>query len=211
MPTTWSAFYPDVLPDLPGAPAPMVDHYLRNAAIEFCERSKAWVVDLAPVDAVAGQMKYVLPLPIDTELAEIQEARFSSNRITPKAPAFLVAQHGNWATEVGTPIHYTHESTDSILLIPAPADTAIGAIKIRATIRPALNAAAIDDWLYSRYRFAIAAGCKALMMVMANKPWTNADLAVVNAGIFESTVTKATGAAANGFTNARPRFSGKMC
>lgn len=211
MAKAWSAFYPDVLADLPGAPAPMVDHYLRNAAIEFCERSKAWVVDLDLIDAVAEQMEYTLPMPTGAELVEIKTAWFLGEKITPKSPGYLAANYDDWTAEVGTPEHYTHESTDAVMLVPAPADAASDALKIKAAIRPTPDATEIDDWFYNHYRLAIAAGCKALLMVMADKPWSNADLAVINASMFEAVIAKATGAAANGFTNAKPRFSGRFC
>lgn len=207
----WSAFYPDVLPELPGAPLPMVDHWLRNAAIEFCERSKAWVVDLASIDAVAGQMAYALPLPTGTELVEIKAALFLGEKITPKAPGYLSGKYGDWRMEIGTPAHYTHQSTDAVLLVPAPADAAVGAIKIKTAIRPSPTATGVDDWFFNKFRIAISAGCKAMMMAMADKPWATVDLAVANAGLFEAAITKATGAAANGFTTARPRFSGGFC
>ena len=210
MAKVWSTFYPDVLPDLPGAPLPLVDHYLRNATIEFCERSKAWVADLTVIDAVAGQMEYALPLPTGAELVEIKAALYLGEAITPKTHDYLADKYGDWQVEVGYPAHYTHQTTDEVLLVPAPTDAATGALKIKAAVRPSPTAADVEDWFYSRYRLAIAAGCKALMASMTDKPWTNADRAVINAGMFDAAITKATQAAAGGFTNARPRFSGSF-
>lgn len=204
----WSAFYPDVLPELPGAPLPVVDHYLRNATIEFCERTRAYVVDLALIDAVAEQMSYPLVMPADTELVDVVSAKYLGESITPKSPGYLDDKYGDWTVETGTPEHYTHQATDAILLVPAPADAATDALKIKASIRPALSATGVDDWFFNLYRLSLAAGCKAKMMAMKDVTWADPERVALNLGAFESAIVKATGAVANGFTRARPRFSG---
>lgn len=215
----WSLFYPDVLPELPGAPLPLVDHWLRNAAIEFCERSKAHVETLVPVDAVASQMAYVLPMPTDgapvpvtlNELVEIVSVRFSGEKLTPRAPQFLDTKYDDWEAEVGTPADYTQADTENVLLVPAPADAAVGAIVVRAALKPTSTATGIADWLYSQYRQALCAGAKAKMMAMENQPWTRPDLVALNLGIFEEAISKATTSASDGHVRSRPRFSGSFC
>jgi hypothetical protein len=204
----WSAFYPDVLPELPGAPLPMVDHWLRNVTIDFCERSKAYVADLALIDAVAEQMSYPLVMPAGTELVDVVSAWFIGEEITPKSPGYLKDKFGDWMAETGTPEHFTHQATDAIMLVPAPADAATDALKIKASIRPALTATGVDDWFYSQYRLALAAGCKAKMMAMKDVPWADPERVALNLSTFEAAISKAIGAAANGFTRARPRFNG---
>ena len=211
MAKAWSAFYPDVIPDLPGAPFPLVDHHLRNAAIDFCERSKALVVDLDPIDAVSGLQAYDLPLPSGTDLVEIAGARFSGKKITPKSPAYLDANREDWNTEQGTPEHYTQQGKDSLLLVPIPQVDAATAIKIKAAVKPSNTSTGVDDWFYAQFRKAIAAGCKAVMMAMPDEKWSNPDRVALNAGIFDAAANDATGDAANGFTRARPRFSGGFC
>jgi hypothetical protein len=207
----WSTFYPDVLPELPGAPLPMVDHWLRNAVIEFCERSKALVADLDLINAVTGQPGYVLPAPTGTDMVEVVGAWFSGKKITPKSPLYLDGKYEDWATETGTPDHYTQQAKDSILLVPMPEADAVGALKIKAAIKPSATSTGVDDWIFAQFRKAIAAGCKAGMMAMPSVEWANPDRVALNASLFEDAVTKATEAAANGFTRAKPRYSGGFC
>jgi hypothetical protein len=207
----WSAFYPDVLPDLPGAPLPMVDHWLRNAAIELCERSKALVADLDLIDAVANQPGYELLMPTGSDLVEITSAWFSGKKITPKSPLYLDSHYEDWTAQVGTPEHYTQQGMDSVLLVPMPSADSAGAIKIKAAIKPSATATGVDDWLYAQFRKALAAGCKAGMMAMPGVAWANPDRVTLNAGLFEAAVSDAMASASNGFTRAKPRFSGGFC
>lgn len=215
----WSQFYPDVLPELPGAPLPLVDHWLRNAAIEFCERSKALVQTLTAIDAVASQMAYVLPMPADGgiapvtlyELVQIVSVRFNGAKLTPKAPLFLETKYDDWEAEVGEPEHYTQADTGSVLLVPAPADAVVGAIEVRAALKPAADATGVADWLYSQYRLALCAGAKAKLMAMEDKPWSRPDRVALNLAAFEEAISNATSAASDGHVRSRPRFSGSFC
>lgn len=206
----WSAFYPDLLPEVPEAPLPLVDQWLRNAAIEFCERSKALVVDLTLTDAVANQMSYLLVLAADTDLVEIITVWFSGKRITPKSPRFLEETYDDWQAETGTPLYYTQQNTGAILLVPAPSAAATGAIKIKAAVKPGLAATGIEDWIFSQSRQGLAAGAKAKLFAMNGVPWASPERIAINQAMFEATINKATGAAADGLVRSRPRFSGKF-
>lgn len=204
----WSAFYPDVLPELPGAPLLLVDHWLRNAAIEFCERSKAHVVDLVAMNAVANQMAYTLVPLAETEIVEIKAAWFSGNKLAPKGHTFLEDKYGDWTAAVGTPEYITQQASDVALLVPAPAASASGSIKIKAVARPAIAATGIHDWLFQQYRQALVAGCKAKMMAMDKVSWSSPDRVEYYLGQFEAAIDKATSAANSGFGKERPRYSG---
>ena len=209
---TWSAFYPDVLSELPGAPLPVVDDWLRNMAIEFCERSKAHVVDLDPVDAVANQMEYALDLPTGTELVEVVSAWFSGDKITPKSPAFLENKYGDWAAEIDTPQFYLQQDTENLLLVPAPSTAEVGAIKIKAAIKPTVTATGIDDWLFSQWHLALAAGAKSKMMAMGGGvSWESPSRVPMYSAVFEDAITRAMTGSANGFVRSRPRFAGTFC
>lgn len=207
----WSLFYPDTLPDLPGAPLPVVDHWLRNAAIEFCERSKVLVVDLTAMSAVADQMSYAITLASNTELVELISVKFSGEVVTPKSPAYLEAKYGDWQAETGTPEHYTQQDTANVLLVPAPAAAETGAIKLKVATKPGTAATGVEDWFFSQYRLAIVAGAKGKLMLMDGKPWSNPDRAAFNLALFEGAISTATGRTADGHVRARPRFSGSFC
>ena len=134
MATVWSAFYPDCLPELPGAPQPLVDHTLRNVAIDFCTRSKAHRADLAVIDADASVGTYALTLPAGTDLVEIIAARFDGYSLDPKAPEFLERQYDDWQTEVGTPTYHTRQSATLTLIAPVASADGAGTIRIESLL-----------------------------------------------------------------------------
>lgn len=209
----WSLFYPDILPELTGAPLPMVDHWLRNAAIEFCERSKAHRVNLTAINAVAEQMPYALAavLPTDTALVEIITVWYSGEKITPKSPLYLEDRYDDWTTEIGTPEFYTQQDSENILLVPAPAAAETSAIKIRAAIKPDTDATGVYDWLFANWRWSIGCGAKAKLLAMDKVSWANPDKATLAQTQFDDAIAAATTAASVGLVRSRPRFSGSFC
>ena len=207
----WPLFYSDVVPELPGVPYPLVDQWLRNTTIEFCERSKVYAVDLDPESAVANEGEYTLSLPTNTDLVEIRTVLFNGVPITPKTPQFLEEKYGDWLSKTGTPDHVTQRDTENYLLVPAPSAAATDAIKVKVAIKPGAAAAGVENWIFSQWRLALAAGAKSRMMLMGDVPWSNPNLAAVHLATFEDAVHKATNQASNGFVRARPRFSGSFC
>ena len=211
MDKAWSAFYPDLLLELPGAPLPLVDHHLRNVVIDFCERSKAYRVDLDPADAVAEQMGYAPTLAAGLDPVEILEVKFSGEVLTEKAPRYLSDKYGDWQSETGTPEHFTQQDGAEVLLVPAPADAAVDAIQVKVAAKPSLDATGVEDWIFSKWRLALVAGCKAAMMAMKDKTWSAPDRVEFYQGLFERALEDAKVAANNGFVRSKPRFSGRFC
>lgn len=207
----WTAFYPDALPELPEVPLPVLDHHLRNACIEFFTKSKAYVVDLSAIDTVASQMAYALALPQDTAIVEIRTVKLSGNPLTLKGHSFLSQKFGDWEAEIGTPEYYTQQSLDEVMLVPAPDTSGTGALKVKAALKPSASAPGVADWIFERWRVAMAAGAKAALMAEANKPWSNPERVALYQGVFDSALDDASSAANSGFGMERPRYSGRFC
>ena len=51
---SYSSLVKEVLPYVPFCPDTLVESNLRSATIEFCERSKAFVLDIDPINTIAG-------------------------------------------------------------------------------------------------------------------------------------------------------------
>lgn len=209
--SAWSAFYPDVLAEVLGAPEFIVDNALRNAAITFCERTHIWTQMLDPIDSVANQMEYDLDVPTRTNLVEIQAVWYSGRRIDPKSPRFLETTYADWTAETGTPAFYTQETPEVLLLVPMPTESLSESIKVRASLKPSSTATGVEDWIFARHRLDIAAGCKAALMTMTDQVWFSPDRSNHYRALFEAAIEKTTKSAANGLTAARPRFTGGFC
>lgn len=204
----WSAFYPFVIPELPGAPSPLVDFWLIQVAREFCERSRAWVETTPPVDAVQGQSAYSPTPPSETEIVQIVAVNYLGKPLNPKLPGELQKDYGNWQAKLGTPASFTSNGLGQALLVPVPDQSNAGAIVMNVAVKPTDTASGVADWVFSRWRNALAAGAKAKLMAMADKPWAQPDRVPLYQAMFEAAIADAVVAARDGFVLARPRARG---
>lgn len=206
----WSLFYPEVLPELPKVPVPLVDYWLRTAAIEFCERSKCHLVGLASLDSVANQGSYVIALAADTDLVELAAVRYQGETLDPVSPTFLETSYDDWESEVGCPEFYTQPDPSTVTLVPAPDASVAAAIRLRAAIKPGTAATGVDDWLFTKYHTQIAAGAKSKLMAMVSKPWSNPDEAPKQQTIFADGIDEAVVVSQRGFVRSRPRVTARF-
>ena len=64
---TYTSLVKDILPYVPLCPDSLVEQHIRSATIEFCERSKAYILDMDPFNTTAGVYEYDFDIPVATE------------------------------------------------------------------------------------------------------------------------------------------------
>ena len=209
--TLFAALLPQILVEVPGVSDPLGEQVLRNAAIEFCERTWVWRVDQEPLPAEAGIADYELELPDNTALVKVLDVWFNGDRLTPVGPDQLADEYGDWATQTGTPRFYTQESPAAvILLVPKPEVADADAITAKLAVRPSRTATGMDADVLDKYFEAIACGAKAHLFSMANKPWSDVSAANLNRALFEGAKGAANVAASKGHVRAPKRVPARF-
>lgn len=196
----FSDLYPEIIPDVPQCPFPMVDRAILNAAIEFCAFSDVMQVDLPDFDTVADQAVYDLIYDAANDVTNLLTARCETWEIYPISTTELGAR-GAFEAISGAPVRYWHPTPDTIRLYPIPND-AYSINSIRAAIRPKPDATTIDDFLTTKYREAIAAGALARLLNRPNQPWTDKEAARDKKAEFEDAKGSARIEALKNFTTA---------
>lgn len=183
---TWSDFFDWVLPHVPGCLQIVAEDAIREAAIEFCDRTMVFKRDLT-IDAIAGgtglyDMSALLEaqFPADgaqLEIVSIQEGSFNATPLDPATDAELKFQYGvNWATTTGLPRFFNMKDENTARFAPI-SDTALAAgFAISVAVVPSQDAAIVDAFLWTTYRKEIARGALAALMQSPKKPYTNATL-----------------------------------
>jgi hypothetical protein len=206
METTWEKFFDEVMPELPGAPAAaLVKNAIRNAGIEFCDRTWVYRVEHDPLAAEANVPDYELETPTKTALVKVHRAWYEKKEIWPKSPQELATIFAHWPSQVGTPLYFTQRSPGVILLVPMPSASLQDAITAEMAIKPTRASTGISTDLYEKYLEEIAYGAKARLFAMKAKPWSDAKLAAFNLGMFDQAIGRAKVQAAKGHTRARLR------
>ena len=194
-------FLPEAAPWLPGCPNPVITHALRSAAIDFCRRSLAWVVDPAAVLTVADQQEYDIALPVaETEFVMPRRVFVGGAEVFPLDAnnsadiAVPVADLGS-----GTVTRFDVNGDNQLVLIPAPAADDIE-IVTKIAVCPARDGTVMDAVLASIYYEVIASGAIARLAAEENKPWSSPSSAVRRGNMFEAGVTAAKNRDAKGRT-----------
>jgi len=209
----WSSWYADLLPQLPGCPDPLVDHELLRACQEFFDRSRAWQVVQLPIAVAANQTSIDLT-PGDTgqDLVRIEGAWLDGKRIDISSPDDMdTAFPDDWQLHTGSISKLVQITPGTALLYPIPLSAAVTGLKLRLSVKPSDSATGIPDDMFVKYRDKLAAGARARLMLQAGEKWSNQNLGIMNAGIFEAAIGTANANAARSFStgriSGRPRFA----
>lgn len=168
--TTW---YDEVLAQAPGCPVALADWAIRDAAIEFCDRSRAHVVDLAAINAVAATADYALTPPANTEIVTVLDVAYDGDAIRPIGPQDAIRFYGDdWKDLQRLPERYMTQYGTSLKLVPKPDASLTGGIVVTVALRPTAGASAVDDAIAVPYKRAIAKGARKTLWLMPKKPWT---------------------------------------
>jgi hypothetical protein len=119
--TPYTAWYDEVLPDVPGVAAGPGAERHPQAAIEFCEKSLAWNHEHDPVTVAANVNLYDYSKPAGTVVVRPLQAWI--NKLEPiefKTPGQLADRYGDWRAAKGGPSFITQVRPSQFYLVPMP-------------------------------------------------------------------------------------------
>jgi len=95
----FTALYDEVLPDISGVGQSLALNAIRNAAIEFCDRSGCWPYNQSLLSSVASQPNYSFVPPADTEVVGVTQAWYNGEPIRFKSAFELEKEaiNGNYS------------------------------------------------------------------------------------------------------------------
>jgi len=171
-------FLPYVLPFAAACPEPTAEKYIREAAIEFCQRTRVWrEIDSFPV---TGHELETACAPPHSELFEIERAWLDGVALTPVSMgevAFMLDEHGG-----GQPAYITQSTPNSIRVLPRGP----GKLRISMFLKPSLDAEVLPSFLFDQYAKVIGEGALAQICLLPNQPFTSPDYAMMFAGRFNA-------------------------
>lgn len=186
----WEEFHDYILPHVPGATTPLVDLLLREAAIEFFERSQAWRYNHAPitVTALTANYPFVTADPNEIEVHVINYAEFNDDEIGTLTAQFSTRYY-DWRNLQAEPEFVIANQTDAIL-VPTP--NLDGTLDMIVSLKPTIDSTGIDEDLqFNDYRMSIVHGALYRLMRVPKKPFTDQALAGDRLADFNAGITAA--------------------
>jgi hypothetical protein len=192
--TAWSGFYDSVLPELNGITTAVVDHTLRQVAIDFCERTCIHSEEVTPINVVAGTANYVLsPLTTGTEAYKIKAAWYDGVPLDIAPLDALNSAYQYWRDhDSPDPRAYTQAKPGEIILYPKPSEDLTGGLRVEIILRPTQTATLLTTWIAERYMYDLSCGVKGRLMAQPGRPWTNPEMASYYLNHYNTARAKAT-------------------
>lgn len=166
-----SSFSSRLLPTVIGCPEPLAEQAIRDAAIEFCERSRVLVVDLEPVALEFGVAEYELEMPSQTRLGHILGVWMDTTLLTP-----VPLLQANRSTDAGIPKSYHATYVDEAVVVrlaPAPDLATQGDLYARVSVVPTRSATALMAPLFDEWADAVVVGAQARLKQTPGQVFTD--------------------------------------
>jgi hypothetical protein len=172
---TLAQFYPFIEPEVMGCPYPTIDHHLRLALREFCDRTKIWQewADALTLDGTTNTLD--ADIANGAELVGVRRALLDDEDLELLSATGLPKDwQASNPTELCEPT-LVHFGTAQFMLFPMPAAGQV--LRVLQAMRPSITATQVGDVLFDDWADQLASGCKARLMRMVQQPWSNAALA----------------------------------
>lgn len=194
---------PFVLPSVPGCPDPTLLHHLRQAAIEFCQRTLAWQEDLDTITSVASTPSYAFVLPAGSALVKLIAFTVDGEEaavVTPEKGRRLALN------DSGRDVAWTDDRVN-VRVHPTP--SAAGLVYgFKAALKPTQAATTIGDALGEHYAAEIAAGALAGLFDLANVTWADPLKATQRRDHFNDRIATVAAQVAKGFSRGAQNVRG---
>lgn len=191
----------DVLPDVPGCTNELAINALRNAAIELYTKSWIYTQACDPQQTVIGVADYDLDIFTNYKNIGIVSAQIDDAKLIPIGVTSLNRSNLRWQDDTGTPTNYLAYDYMSVRLYPIP--DKVATLHTTVALTPTKTATGIEDFIYDLYSEQLAAGAKARLMLIPNKPYTDPNTSREYRAQFAAAITDAKWRALKSLTNAQ--------
>lgn len=170
---SFSQFLPEVVQFVPDVPEFVAVNAVRNAAIEFCEKTRCIQADLDPIPLVDNESTYSVLPPPDTKFVDIVEAYVDGTLLIPRSSEELarIYRLSDWRTVEGSPFYITRMNYPEVMLVPQPKLANGKKLNLRVALAPTRDAAEIDEQVYEQFLEYIAFGARARLYGTPKQPY----------------------------------------
>jgi hypothetical protein len=172
-------------PSVPGCPQPIIQQYVRDAAIEACERTLAWRYEQPTIRLTPGVYEYPYTNPLQTEVHAFLTATVNNVPLTPVTLEQLYGMYPDWPNlaldKRSDPRVICQLDPDNFILAPLPDDSQTYDVKMIVALKPLRTATEMDQNVFDDLENVIMHGALQHLLVLPDKNWTDRELASYHA------------------------------
>ena len=178
-------FLPGMMVYAPGLADPTAYFGIRQAVIDFCEKTRLWKFE----DAYTySQDDGELLSPEGSVIHEIELVKFNGLELRKVTPQWLDRTVPNWrgetAVESGAPQYITQTVPNNIIVVPA----ATGELYYSLVLKPSQDCMSVPAFIADQHRETIAFGALARVLMIPNQTFTDVQMAAAFASAFQAKI-----------------------
>ena len=180
---------------------------IKQAAIEFCEKTFVWQYTIPAMDIVAEQSNYVLGTPADTKSVGPIQVYYDTNLLIPKGPDELadIYRMGDWQQVIGHPQYVTRIVKPEVILVPQPNEDSPATLHIKTALAPTRDSTEIDSEIFEQYAEAIAWGARARLLAQPRQDYSDKAGSIEALKMFRYEINRVRMQVTKGLTRGSPR------
>lgn len=176
--------------NVPGCPRPTIEQFVRDVAVEVCEKTLVWRYEQDIIPLTAGVYEYDYEVPSNSEVvAVIHAALLADNvfkeKLTPVSQEELHRIYPDWpsadTTKRTSPRVLGQFDPDHFVLAPVPDAAQAYSIKMFLALRPTQSATGMDKTAMDEVEQLITHGVLQQLHTIPDKSWTDYNVASYHA------------------------------
>lgn len=175
-------------PSVPGCPRPTVEQYVRDAAIEVCEKTLVWRYEQPLIRLTPGVYEYEYETPENSEIVAVLHSTVNGEAISPLTQEQVHNIYPNWpstdASQRSNPRHLSQFDPDHFVVAPVPDATRPYDMKMFVALRPSITARGMDQTAFDECEQLIIHGALQYLLILPDKSWTDRELGTYHAKQF---------------------------
>jgi len=177
-----------LLPSVPGCPTPVVEDYVRDAAIEACERTLAWRYEQPRIRLTVGAHDYAYESPSDAEVHAFITATVNDEILEPVTLDKLYELYPKWPNQPtdnrAKPRYIAQLDPDHFSVAPVPDSAETYDIRMIVCLKPLRSATSMDKTVLDELENVIMHGALQHLLVLPDNSWSDRELASYHAKQF---------------------------
>lgn len=195
------AFLPLINPKAPGCPAPSAYIAIRQAAIQICERSRAWRESAEMVVNDLDDINFTVP--DGSVLLDFESVLFNDIKLEAKPASWMDQCMRGWrrGSITGYPRFFTQMKFGTLRVAPIEN----GILTVNFWLKPTTDCDQLPDFLLDQYSEMLAWGALGRILSTPDQPFTDFNTGAAYLGAFEQKLASLAFKGATGQQRARIR------
>lgn len=174
-----------IAPSVPGCPTPTLIQYIRDIAIEVCERTQAWRFEQNMLRLTAGVYEYDYETPDGAEVCGVIHSALNGVDMSFISEDDLHELFPDWpsadTTKRSQPRYFSQFDPDHFVVAPVPDDATTYDAKMFLVLRPTPISTEMNKTILDEVEPVVIHGVLQHLLVMPNKSWTDREGALYHA------------------------------